>query len=158
VQYVLERPPPPQGKRSSERLTRTGGFVREHRACGACEALEARRIELVEVDPERVARRTRGQHPVRVISRSARLKNSSQLRDVEPELPAGFCRVVGPERIDDPIRRHDVVWVHQEQREQRPLCRRADPRRDAVADDFDRPQHPEFQHSAHGFCRIEFTT
>ena len=113
VQDVLERPPAPEGECSSERLTRPCGLVLEHNARGACEALEARCIELVEIDPERVARRTRDQYPARVILRSAGPENSSQLRDVEPELPAGFWRVVGPEHVEEPVRRDDLVRVHQ---------------------------------------------
>ena len=154
VEDVLERPPAPEGECSSERLTRPCGLVLEHSARGACEALEARCIELVEIDPERVAGRTRDQHPARVILCCAGLEHSSQLRDVEPELPAGLWRVVGPEHVDEPVRRHDLVRVHQEQREQRPLRRRPDPRGHTVVDDLDRSQHSEFQRPAHDSHRV----
>jgi hypothetical protein len=114
VEDVGEGQPPPEGKPASKHLGRPGGLVREHGARGACEALEARCIELVEIDSERVAGRTRLHHPARGILSSAGLENPPQLRDVEPELAAGLRRVFGPEHVDDPVRRQDLVRVHQE--------------------------------------------
>src|SRR5262249_57178861 len=104
-----EGPPAPRGERSRRRRARRRRLVLEDSARGADEALEARGIELVEINPERVAGRTRDQNPAGVIPGSATPEHSSQLGDVEPELPAGLRRVVGPEDVEEPVRRDDLV-------------------------------------------------
>jgi len=97
----------------SKHLGRPGGFVLGHRPPGACQPFEARCIELIEIDLERVAGWTRRQHSGGGILRPAGVENRPELRDMEPELPAGFQRIVGPEHVDDPVRRHQPVRVHQ---------------------------------------------
>ena len=158
VEDVLEWLPPPEGKRRSQHLARAGGLVLEQRPRGACEVLEARCIKLIQIDPKEIAGRARPQHPARGILRPRRFEDPPQLRDVEPELSAGLRWVPRPEHVDDPVRRHDLAGMLQEQREQRPLRRRADPRRDPVVDDLDRAEHPEFQRHAQDIHRLESTT
>jgi hypothetical protein len=157
MEDVLERLAAPEAEGLPEQLGRSGGIVVERRSRGAREALEPVRIEPVGLDPKHVAVRMRRQDRA-CISRPAGLEDPAELRDVEPELAAGLWRIVGPEHVDDPVRRDHRVRVHQEQREQRPLRRRADPHDRVVEDDLDRPQHPEFQRPPHGSRRIESTT
>jgi hypothetical protein len=75
VEDVRKRPPAPKGERSSKHLGATGGLVLERGPRGLSEALEARRVELVEIDPKGVAGRTRLQHGGRGVLRRAGLED-----------------------------------------------------------------------------------
>ena len=111
-------------------------------------------------DPDRSEGNSRsGASPTTCPRRPAprRFEDPPQLGDVEPELSTGLRWVPRPEHVEDPVRRHDFAGMLQEQREQRPLRRRADPRRDPVVDELDRAEHPEFQRLAQD-VHLETTT
>ena len=146
-----ERLPPPEGKRRRSSLARPGGLVLEQWPRGACEALEARCIELIEIDPKEVAGRTRLQHLPAASSapRGSRIRRSfetwnqsfrrasggfvgqstSTIRSVDTT-SFGCCKssASSVRCVGEPIRR-----------------------RDAVVDDLDRAEHPEFQRHAQDF-------
>jgi hypothetical protein len=75
VEDVSERPPAPKGERSSKHLGAPGGLVLKRGPGGTSVALEARRVELVEIDPKGVAGRTRLQHGGRGVLRPAGLED-----------------------------------------------------------------------------------
>jgi hypothetical protein len=89
VDDVLERHPPPEGQSAPKQLGRPVGLAFDHGLSRAYEPLEAGRIELIGIDPERVAGRTRAQRRAQDLVRPRSLERRPQLRDVEPQLSAG---------------------------------------------------------------------
>ena len=74
--------------------------------------LEAGRVELVGLEPERIPRWTRGDPVLTQLL--------SQLRDVDLQGSLrGLRRPVAPERVDQPLARQDLVRVQQEDGEER---------------------------------------
>ena len=106
------------------------------------QALEAREVEVVVADAERVSGRPR-------LDRSRRAERAPQLRDLPLHLrDRGDGRAAGVQVVREPLDRHDAIRVQQQDRERRALPRPAEPDRAVVADDLERPQHAELEHSS----------
>ena len=131
VEDVRERSPPPEGERSSKHLGGPGGFVLEHGRRGMSEALEARCVEPVEIDPKGIAGRTRLQYRGRGIPRPAGLE--ARPAETWNQSFRRLRRMVD-RHVDDPVRRRPR-WVDQGRRKQR-RCISDDPSRYAVVDDL----------------------
>jgi hypothetical protein len=55
-------------------------------------------------------------------------------------------RALAPQLVDDPVARHDLVRVEQQQREQRPLLRRPELDRRTVDHRLERAKQPKLDH------------
>jgi hypothetical protein len=77
-------------------------------------------------------------------------KRLAQPGDMDPQHPFGRTRgLIAEQLIDQLVTGDDPVRVAQQQREQRPLPRPADPHRRRAVLDLQRPEDPERQTSAH---------
>ena len=75
------------------------------------ERLEARRVEIVTVEPEHV--------PAAMPLESSVIEGGAELRDVDAHrLRGSFRRVLGPELVHQPVDRHRLVRMEQEDRQQ----------------------------------------
>ena len=100
------------------------------------QSLEAREVEFLGLDTEYVTRRLRGDALT-----TEQLAQVGDM-DLQPFL-RGRGRRGAPERVDQPVGRHDSVRVEHEGEEQRTLLLAAEVERSPVRDDFQRPKDPE---------------
>jgi hypothetical protein len=110
---------------------------------------EAARVDRVRLDAEQVAGRAGDDQAV--------AERAAELRDgVLEHLRRGRRRPLAPEPVDQPIARHDLVGVQQEQREQRPLPSTRELDLSAFLDELQGPQDPELHlaSSRPGDCPI----
>ena len=103
-------------------------------------------IQLAVLDPEQIAGRP-GLQPRLSVPVGERL---AQAGDLNPQHPVGRGRgMVAEQFLDQLVARDDPVGVAQQQPEQRPLPRPADPHRGIIEPDLERPENAERQTSAH---------
>ena len=144
VGEVGERRPAPEVERLAEQRGRRAGVVARTRPLGlGRQALEAREVEVVVADSG--AAYPGGRVSIAAAEPSAR-RSSETCR----------CTCVTAETGGRPayrssasaLDRHDAVRVQQQDRERRALTRPSEPDRAAVADDLERTQHAELEHSS----------
>ena len=128
VGEVGERRPSPERERFAQPLRDDRG----RRSVGLLDELrEMVEVELASLDAEQVARRL-GFEPL-----PRRAERLPQLRDAHLQRGrAGGGRLVGPELVEQPVTRDDLVRVQKQQREQRPLTRPAERQRPPVDGDL----------------------
>ena len=132
----------PQRQRLAEALAgRRGRALRKLRTTLADQALEAVQVQGVGLDPEDIAGRPGDEQT------AVRIEQLAQRRDIElHELGRGRGRPLAPELVDDPIARHDLVRVEQQQRQDRPLLRRPELDRHTLDHRLERAEKPELDH------------
>ena len=113
VGEVRERRAPPQRQRVAQPLRRIGRQAPSEQAPPLVhQPLEAVEIELVGLDPDDVAGRSRRQHVLR--------KRLAKSRDVDAQCGGGVLgRVLAPELVDQPVSGNDLVRVEEENGEKR---------------------------------------
>ena len=137
VGEIRERRASPQRKRLVEPLRRIGRQPANEQAPPLVhEALEPVEVELVGLDSNDVARRSRGQH--------IRRKCLAQPRDVDPQRSGSVLgRVLAPEVVDQPVTGNDLVEVKKEHSEKGTRLRPAEGDLAAVIPRLERSQDPE---------------
>ena len=124
VREVGERRPRPERQRAPDLVLRLGGPARRQRALGLREQpLEARRVELVGLEPDPVA--------AAVSLDPVRAERAPQPVHVHLQRPVSrLRRLLAPERLGEVPVRHDLAAVQEQLGQQRPLLRR--PERDGL--------------------------
>ena len=134
VREVRQRRPTPQRECLAQpvgRLLRRADRFRQ-------QLLEPGRVQLTCRDLQRVARRARLHDGV--------AECLAQSRDgVVQGGDRGFRWIVAPELVDEAVRGHDLVRVHEQNREQLPLAHRLQRDRKSMVDRLERPQNAEFK-------------
>ena len=116
-----QRGPAPQAQGLIEALRRRGGIAgRQRRVALGGELLEPQRVQFPGRHPQQVARRPGGQ-PVGLPGRPERLAQLGQADLQAVGRPVG--RLAGPQLLDQPVGRDDLVGVHQQQGQHRPGAR-----------------------------------
>jgi hypothetical protein len=143
---VGQRGTAPQRERFPEQL---GGAlrraVRERAGALGEQALEARPVELVGADPDQVAAPLGDDQALGVI---AALKRLPQPRDVHLEaLRRGGRRTLVPELVDQPIARHELVGVQEQDGQHRTLLAAGERQLLSLVADLERAEDAEV-HSA----------
>jgi hypothetical protein len=102
-----------------------GIAVRERLACLLEQDLEAVQVELAVRDVQQVAGCAGDEQRVAAAVRAERL---AQPRDMDLEgVVRGRRRIVGPQLLDQAVAGDDAIGLQQEDRQQRPLLRTAEP-------------------------------
>ena len=115
--------------------------------------LERVQVQLAVLDPEQIAGRP-GQQPGLAVA-VAVAERLAQPGDLNPQHPVGRGRgLVTEQLLDQLVAGHDPVGVAQQQPEQRPLPRPADPHLDIIEPDLERPENAKRQASAHPTPRL----
>ncbi len=142
VGEIGEWRPSPEVERLAEERGRRARVVTRPRTLGlGRQVLEAREVEVIVADPECVSGRPR-------LDRSRRTERPPELGDLPLHLrDRGDGRATGVQIVREALDRDDAVRVQQQDRERRALTRPAEPDRAAVADDLQRTQHAELEHS-----------
>ena len=105
-------------------------------------------VQLAVLDPEQIAGRPGLQPRLSVAVTVA--ERLAQPGDLNPQHPVGRGRgLVAEQFLDQLVAGDDPVGVAQQQPEQRPLPRPADPHRGIIEPDLERPENAEHQASAH---------
>ena len=132
---IGERRPAEERERLAEQSRRVGRrlLARERH-----ERLEALEVELARLERDRVAGRTRD-------DRVARPERVAQPGDVDLERLGGRRRrILAPQHVDQPVRRHRLLPPREQQRrQQRALLGRPELDRPVRPDDAERPQDRE---------------
>ena len=146
---VSERTAAPQGLRFPQQgRGPVRVAVRERLPPGGRPVIEGVQVQLAGRDPQHVTGRP-GEQPwlspgVPVGERFA------QARDLDPQYPLRGARgLIAEQFVDQVVARDDPVGVAQQQREQCPLPRTADPDRRRAAFDLEWPEDREHQASVH---------
>jgi hypothetical protein len=109
---------------------------------GVGQPLEARDVELAVPDAQQVSGRLR--------SHAVFTERLAQLRDVDLErLVRPGRALVLPERLGQALRRHHLVGVHQQHRQQRPVLRAREVDRSLPVDHFEWAKDPELHSAPH---------
>ena len=139
VLEVGERRAPPERECLAKHIVRLPGRTRGEQLPALVEqTLEPLQVESTRLEPEPVPRRPR------LDDRLA--EQLTQLRDVHLHgLDGGRRRLLAPELVDEPRRRHDLVRPQQEHGEQRPLLRTTERKLTAIVPGRDRTKNPELQ-------------
>ena len=143
--HVRERPTPEEGERLAPGPGRAVSIARLPRgARPRAERLEAREVELLGVDPDRVAGRARDD---RLLS----AERAAQLGEMHLErLGRGGRRIVSPQLVDEPGGGHRVVPVgQQEHGQQRSLLGRLELYRALRPAHQERSEDPEVERFTH---------
>ncbi len=115
--------------------------------------LERVQVQLAIRDPQQIAGRL-GQQPRLAVAFGERLAEPG---DLNPQHPLRSGRgLIAEQFIDQLVAGDDAVGVAQQQPEQRPLPRPADPYRGTIEPDLERPENAEHQASAHPDPPSEF--
>ena len=139
---LAERWTPPERERMTEGCRRAHSIHPRHRRPCAFHGL----LELIDVD------RAGGDHECVAVTfghQDAVAKRPPQLRDsVLKDLGGRRRRAAGPELLDQPVGRHRLVAVQEQEHQQRALAPRTD-RYDAPSrGDLERPEYPIFHATA----------
>jgi hypothetical protein len=137
---VGQRGAAPQRERRPEVVRRGGGGAGAQRRSAFVEvAPEAVEVDGVGLDLQEV--------PGRAGDEDVGLQDLAQGGDVDlDELDGGSGRPLAPQLVDDPVARHDLVRVEQQQSQQGSLLRRPEPDRRTVHHRLQRAQQPELDH------------
>ena len=133
VAQLGQRRSPPQRKRVAQQLRR---LIRWHRSCLRKQRLEPIDVQLPRLDSQQIARRTRLQ--------PALTEHPSQPGDESlHQLGRGCGWPLTPKRLDQEVRRHDLVRVQEKRQQQRPLPSAAERKRPLFVEQLERSKHPE---------------
>ena len=138
VAEVRQRRAAPQRERAAQHLARLGrGPSGKQLPALVQQPLEPLQIERAVLDPHQVAERPRLDHPI--------AERLPQLRHVHLQrLDRSRGRLLIPQRINEPLRRHRLARVQQQDRKQRALLRRPQLELGPVLPDRQRTENPEF--------------
>jgi hypothetical protein len=130
---LLEDLTSPQGERLVEDGHRGGRIVADESMPVSREALEPEEVDIVALRAKQVPGRLADEDRRRCTGQTVRLEGASQVRDVRVERPGGPCRrFIAPHVVDQPLSRDHPVDLQHQQRQHRPLARRAEIDRGAV--------------------------
>jgi hypothetical protein len=147
VDEVGERRASPKAQARAQRARRAIGVTRFERAQAFVkQSLEARGVELVVSDSQQVAGVVRHEHLGGLSARPPWLQRRTQVGHVGLQGVQRAVRwAVFPQLLKEPVARHNVVRLEEQQRENPTLLRTAESYRAAINDDLQRPEDPELQ-------------
>jgi len=112
--------------------------------------LKSKSIETGQSHIEHIPRRTGRNSPLLALI-AVRLQRITQLRNVEPQSPQPTRRLlITPHQLQQPIRRHHLIGVNQQHRQQGTLLRGINLDRLAIRHDLQRTENPELHLAMHG--------
>ena len=139
VGEIRERRPAPQRQRPAE-------LHRGHAKAPLVERPRARARPTLE-DPQ-VERAVGHRGDIAAPPRRDRItaQNLAQLRDIRlKHVSSGDRWLLGPDLVHKPRDGHNLVGVHEQKGQQRPLARAAEARRHAADKRLERPEHPKLE-------------